>query len=283
MKGKVCLINANLMRPPIGPIGLDYLADALAAAGYAPEVLDLALAADPEAALRGYFAAGEPLAVGLTIRNTDDCYFPSGDFLLPEVRRLIGLLREVTSAPIVAGGVGFSTNPEAALEYLGLELGIRGDGEHALPRLLSELAGDRELERVPNLVWSRGERVIRNRAAYPSLKNTAHSRAFVDNITYFRLGGMGGIETKRGCPGRCAYCADPVAQGRRSRPRHPGLVADEVERLQQAIGRDERFFLGLREESEANYNYNDNEVLERAIAGGMRGAYWDILRRLAEG
>ena len=45
---------------------------------------------------------------------------------------------------------------------------------------------------------------------------------------------------------------------------------------------DERFFFGGGEETEANYNYNDNSVLMAAIKRGYRGAFWDILRRLAE-
>jgi hypothetical protein len=30
----------------------------------------------------------------------------------------------------------------------------------------------------------------------------------VDNAAYFRLGGQMGLETKRGCPSRCVFCAD---------------------------------------------------------------------------
>jgi hypothetical protein len=45
---------------------------------------------------------------------------------------------------------------------------------------------------------------------------------------------------------------------------------------------DERFFFGGGEEPEANYNYNDNSILMEAIKKGYRGAFWDILRRLAE-
>jgi hypothetical protein len=44
---------------------------------------------------------------------------------------------------------------------------------------------------------------------------------------------------------------------------------------------DERFFFGGGEETEANYNYNDNNILTEAIKKGYRGAFWDILRRLA--
>ncbi len=470
---RVILVNSNLMRPPIGPIGLDYVAEALREAGYRPEVLDLALAGDPQQALRRGLAGPPPLAVGLTVRNTDDCYYPSGDFLLPGVARLVETLRALTDAPLVAGGVGLSIMPERVFEFIGADFAIRGDGEHSLPRLLAELAGGRRFERVPNLVWRQGGRIVRNRALFPSIRRRDYSRGFVDNAAHFRLGGMGGIETKRGCPMGCAYCADPLAKGRRLRPRDPHLVADEVERLlaqgvdhlhtcdselnlplghitavleewvrrglgkrlawygylsptpfsrelahlmlesgcrganfgldhlddrmlaglgrafrrtdieataaacraeglnfmvdlllgapgetedslkvaiegarglgasrvgiapgmrlypgtrmaalmrrqglagnpnlhgdtsspgllrplfhvpaglmpfverlQQLIGRDERFFLGLKDESEANYNYNDNQVLEEAIGRGLRGAYWDILRRVSEG
>ena len=48
---------------------------------------------------------------------------------------------------------------------------------------------------------------------------------------------MGNVETKRGCPGRCIYCADPVAKGRCVRCRPPAEVADEIEALlAQGVG-----------------------------------------------
>jgi radical SAM superfamily enzyme YgiQ (UPF0313 family) len=57
------------------------------------------------------------------------------------------------------------------------------------------------------------------------------TRSWIDNRRYFREGGQAGIETKRGCPNRCVYCADPVIKGRTLRTRPPRAVADEVENL----------------------------------------------------
>ena len=54
------LINTNRMTPPIGPVGLDYVACAARQAGVETEVVDLSLAEDPDAALRGHFAARQP-------------------------------------------------------------------------------------------------------------------------------------------------------------------------------------------------------------------------------
>ena len=45
------------------------------------------------------------------------------------------------------------------------------------------------------------------------------------------------------------------------------------------IADDPRFFLPEESSENANYNYNANTALVRAIADGARGAYWDILRR----
>jgi radical SAM superfamily enzyme YgiQ (UPF0313 family) len=57
------------------------------------------------------------------------------------------------------------------------------------------------------------------------------AREAVDNAAYFRLGGQGGVETKRGCGRPCLYCADPLAKGTASRERPPAEVADEFESL----------------------------------------------------
>jgi radical SAM superfamily enzyme YgiQ (UPF0313 family) len=42
---------------------------------------------------------------------------------------------------------------------------------------------------------------------------------------------MVGIETKRGCSGRCIYCADPLAKGKRHRLRPPTTVVEEIRDL----------------------------------------------------
>jgi radical SAM superfamily enzyme YgiQ (UPF0313 family) len=57
------------------------------------------------------------------------------------------------------------------------------------------------------------------------------SRRWVDNRRYFDEGGQAGIETKRGCPFHCIYCADPVAKGKQARTRPPKDVVDELQSL----------------------------------------------------
>jgi tryptophan 2-C-methyltransferase len=230
------LVNTNRMRPPIAPVGLDYLAGWLRRAGHRVELVDPGLADDPDAALAGALRDRRPALIGLSHRNVDDCFWPSATWFVPELCRTVERLRGLSDAPIVLGGVGFSIFARRVLELAGVEFGIRGDGESAMAALVEALRGRRPFEQVPGLVWREplpgGGRVIReNPPAWPEAIDPPTQRDAVDNAAYFRRGGQIGLETKRGCPRQCAYCADPLAKGRSSRRRSPRAVADEVESL----------------------------------------------------
>lgn len=225
------LFNTNRMTPPIAPIGLDYVADAAREAGFDVELLDLCLAEDPDAQLAKHFERHRPDLIGLSFRNVDDCFWPSGQSFLPTLRKDVAALRRRTDAPIVLGGVGYSILPQQIVEYTGADFGIHGDGEQALVALLSELRGGQRWDRVPGLVSSGDGNLRANPPAWPREISLSTRRDFVDNTTYFRRGGQIGVETKRGCHRQCIYCADPLAKGKSNRLRDPDEVADEVASL----------------------------------------------------
>ncbi len=229
---RVALVNTNRITPPIAPIGLEYVAEALSAAGHQPEILDLCWEDRPASAIARFFANGEFGLVGLSIRNTDDCSFATRESFLPGHADAVRCMREHTGAPIILGGVGFSIMPEAVLGACGADAGIWGEGEFALADLSDRVSRNRPWDDLPGLLvrsggtWRRNPGSFRSPADLPPMR-----RGFVDNLRYFREGGQAGIETKRGCPGRCIYCADPVAKGKRVRVRPPEAVADELSRL----------------------------------------------------
>ncbi len=227
----VTLINTNRMAPPIAPLGLEYVAGAARADGLDVELIDLCLADDPDAALAHHLQQAGPSLVGLSFRNVDDCFWPSGQSFLPELDRIVRRVRELTDAPVALGGVGLSVFARRVLEAVGADFAVRGDGEQALPALARELAGRRRFDRVDGLVWRDGLEVRENAPAWPAELDVPTARDTLDNAEYFRRGGQGGIETKRGCDRPCIYCADPVAKGRALRCRPPADVADEAESL----------------------------------------------------
>lgn len=225
------LINTNRMMPPIGPIGLEYIAETAQDQGLEVDVLDLCLCDDPDAALTAYFANRAPTLIGLSFRNVDDCFWPSAQWFVPDLAHLVERLRSLSDAPIVTGGVGFSTFARRVVEATGVDFGVHGDGEQATVALYRQLHNGRAFETVDGLLWRRDGQIICNRPAWPSSLSLPTRRRAVDNATYFARGGQCGIETKRGCDRQCLYCADPLAKGTRSRLRAPSEVADEVESL----------------------------------------------------
>lgn len=60
------------------------------------------------------------------------------------------------------------------------------------------------------------------------------------------------------------------------------LGGDAPEYVAGLVGGDQRFFFPTAEAGTEAYNYSDNQRLVEAIRRGYRGAYWDILRRLAD-
>ena len=225
------LINTNRMVPAIGPIGMEYVAEAAAGTGIEVSILDLALSDGPERSLREHFASCSPTLIGLSFRNVDDCFWPSAQWFVPGLAELVQKIRGLSAAPIVLGGVGFSVFAQQIVEYTGADFGIRGDGEQATISLYRQLQAGRQFEKVPGLVWRSDGTVRSNKPAWPAEIPLPARREMIDNRAYFALGGQCGFETKRGCNRRCLYCADPLAKGPVPRSRKPAEIADEIESL----------------------------------------------------
>ncbi|MFC1864990.1 B12-binding domain-containing radical SAM protein [Chloroflexota bacterium] len=228
----IFLINTNVARPPVSPVGLEYVAEALIEAGVPVQVLDFSFETDWKTSLQRELNHSEPLAVGLSVRNTDDCSFATRKSFLPWICDVISEVRKFTGAPVFLGGVGFSTMPEAVLMATQADGGIEGDGEETVLALANSLLRGEDFIHLPNMVyWHNGD-VVRNPRADIDLRYLPMPRRRIfDNRRYEQFGAMVGIETKRGCSQRCVFCADPVAKGTRVRLRPPEIVVQELQDL----------------------------------------------------
>lgn len=232
-RAPVLLVNPNRMRPPIAPVGLEYAADAVQRRGIPFTVCDATLADDWRAAVAAAAAADDWLAVAVSVRNMDDAFFLSQDFVLDDTVEVLDAVRAHTRAPIILGGIGFSMAPGPILAYTRADYGVAGDGEEALPQLLDCLAQGGDPAAVPGVAhWDEHGRPRAASYAHADLGHLpAPSRRFVDNPRYFREGGQVGVETSRGCCRRCIYCVEPLAKGPRIRTRRPAEVIKEFEDL----------------------------------------------------
>ncbi|MGO9614595.1 MAG: lipid biosynthesis B12-binding/radical SAM protein [Dissulfurispiraceae bacterium] len=233
---KILIISANREREPypVAPIGASYVAGALRKEGHETRVLDLCFEENPDTAIMNIISDFCPDIIGLSIRNIDNVTYGKSVYYMPAIKGVVETIKQTTDAPIVAGGSGFSIFPEETLRYLSLEIGILGEGEQAFVRFVDAFQNGDSLDSVPNFCRVRNGLFTINQISY-SGGFSVPDRSLLDNSKYLELGGMGNIQTKRGCPFSCTYCTYPAIEGFKLRVRDAAEVADE---LQEARGRD---------------------------------------------
>lgn len=242
---RVLLISENRSRENLVPypLGLAYIATAALQAGHDVRGIDLMFSADADSDIREAVREFEPEVVGLSVRNIDNQEKYSGEFYMPAVRRVTEAIGRETDAPVVAGGAGFTIFPLECLSYLGLELGIVGEGEVSFVRLLESLEKGSDPCIVPGVASLRsGVGNVNRDIPYPDFENSLQpDREVFDVSSYDWVPGRAppfaaNLEARRGCHMKCIYCTNPLVEGRVLRLRHPGSVADELESLERDHG-----------------------------------------------
>ncbi|MBI5409839.1 MAG: cobalamin B12-binding domain-containing protein [Nitrospirae bacterium] len=277
---KVLLISVNNERDPypVAPIGAAYIARALKDGRHDVRILDLCFVEDDFKAIGETLKAFLPDVIGISIRNIDNLTFNKSIFYLPRIRQLVEFVKENTSATLVAGGSGFSIFPEEALRYLGLDIGVVGEGEAAFTRFVDALTHGGRIDDIQNLCYMKDGKFYSNRHDHllkkddektpsPSsppikggeiiesplprrervrVRGTFHSspdRSLLNNSAYLELGGMANIQSKRGCPFKCSYCTYPNIDGNKLRLREPADVVEELKEMKSDYNIDYVFFV----------------------------------------
>ncbi len=229
---RILFINPIKIRPVVGPIAIDYLGYVLKQNGYIIDFIDNSFSIDIKKSLKDYLNQYKPLAIGITVRNTDDCYFQSQKSFIDDIKEIIEFIKSIISIPVILGGVGFSLLPEMIMNYCEVDFGVQGGGEEALLLFLKALQSDQNYSKIPNLIYRKNGDLIHNPNKFVDLNSLGSPvRNVINNLNYFNEGGQGNIETKRGCDRKCIYCADPISKGKIIRLKEPKLVINEFRTL----------------------------------------------------
>jgi len=230
---RVLLVSANTERInlPTMPLGLGYVAAATRKGGHEVAFLDLMVEEDPGVVVSEVLERFRPEVIGISVRNIDDQKMEGTRFLLEPIKAIITRCRALTRAPIVLGGAGYSIYPESALDYLGAEMGIQGEGEWSFPLLLDRLSQGDDPSDVPGL-YVRGRGLQREREC----KRNLDSLPVPDDHLSIPPSEATEelwlpIQTRRGCPMGCSYCSTATIEGTITRRRSPRLVVQEIVRL----------------------------------------------------
>jgi radical SAM superfamily enzyme YgiQ (UPF0313 family) len=230
---KVLLISANTERlnMPTIPLGLACVAAAARRAGHDCSFLDLLQQASPCDAVEARINTFCPDVIGISVRNIDDQRMQNPRFFLDQTRTVVERCRATSSAPIVLGGAGYSLFPEAVLAYLQADYGVAGDGEEVFPALLDCLVRQADPRALPG-VHAAGI----PQAMDPTFAAGLDALPSPDESLWAGLDPSTPdlwvpVQSRRGCPNDCSYCATFRIQGRRIRSRSPRAIVEHIARL----------------------------------------------------
>lgn len=232
----VLLISANTeqFNMPAMPLGLACVVEATRNAGHDVTMLDLMFQMDVHATLESVISEVRPECIGISVRNIDDQNIGTKNFLLDKVKEVVAFCRDLTDAPIVLGGAGYSMYPESGLAYLGADFGIEGEGETAFPALLTQLENHCNLSNIPGL-HSRDHGPHQPKICSSNLDdlqlpetNILSTSASQSKDPWIP------VQTRRGCALKCSYCSTATIEGSLLRKRSPEIVAEWLERWVKA-------------------------------------------------
>jgi radical SAM superfamily enzyme YgiQ (UPF0313 family) len=229
---RVLFISANRedINMPTLPMGLGCVAAATQKANHDVLFVDLLTSGDIRPLIAKTIEEFAPQVIGISIRNIDDQAMNSTRFMLDQAKEVVSLCKKMSNAPLVLGGAGYSMFPQSALEYLGADMGIQGEGEVAFPVLLKHIEQQTDLSEVPGL-YLRGQGLQAKRTYIkdldglpfpePSLLVSANG----EKANYWLP-----FQTRRGCPLDCSYCSTATIEGHRIRQRSAAAVVRELSR-----------------------------------------------------
>lgn len=224
---KILLVSCNMATSPypVFPLGMACIASALKAEGHVIRQVDIqASGVSPADALMAH-RDFMPDLVGLSIRNIDstDSHQGMSQWYLDKAKSIAQTVRAQYPAPIVIGGAGVALMPEQIKEHTGADFAIVGEGERAMVQLVSALDRNNWQTAGLNVLWQ----------AAPLASSEIKCPVVDTDIAKFYLGksGIMGIQSKRGCPYKCAYCSYPTIEGRTLRYVNPEAVAGHMEKM----------------------------------------------------
>jgi radical SAM superfamily enzyme YgiQ (UPF0313 family) len=215
---------------PVFPLGLAYLVRVLKEDGCGIEVLDLCFSQDPFIELRNTLQRLQPELIGLSLRNLDNLTYPTSVSYLKEVEEVIQVCRQYSSAKLVIGGSGYSLAPKELLLQLDVDFGMVGEAEDIFLQLVNSLKNESLISPSPHLLIKDAPLpdLIVGARVFP-IKTP--DRSLFETSGYLEKGGMGNIQTKRGCPFSCIYCTYPLLEGKELRLRKTEQVVEELQEL----------------------------------------------------
>jgi anaerobic magnesium-protoporphyrin IX monomethyl ester cyclase len=220
-----------LEESPLPPLSLSYLASVLAQEGIEVKILDFLVTQYHPKKLRRELEEYRPQLVGATCVTLN----------YPIARRMLKVCKAFDPHIFtVIGGPHVTFAPEETLlQSPWIDAIVIGEGEKTLVELVRAVAEGKDIRHVPGIAFADGDMVVKTppQARIENLDQLPlPARELLPMARYRALGTPCTVITSRGCPFSCIFCSGRRMFGPKVRFRNPGLVVDEIEKLQRDFG-----------------------------------------------
>ncbi|MEK7772713.1 MAG: radical SAM protein [Deltaproteobacteria bacterium] len=240
---KILLVQSYLGgdEPPVFPLGLACVRPGLG--GHAARGFDANMFENPFEELKRVIKDFRPDAVGVSLRNIDSTNKRRVVFYYEFFKKMLGEIKSVTGAKIIAGGSGFSMFAGVIMEdEPRIDYGVYLEGESIMAGLLDNLGSP---EKVKGVYYRKDGGVMFTGPSEPADLGAAEppDRELNPVANYKNIPEAVGVETKRGCALKCVYCIYGFLNGKKYRFRAPERIVDEIETLGGKYGLDNFTFV----------------------------------------
>jgi len=236
---KVLFVYPNIEGCPMIPLGISVLSGVLKHYGHEVEIFDVTFMTSNrfdhiarektgtviKVDFEKYWGEGENFDINEEFRRKILYFKP--DLIAFSVvennyscaRELFKTAKEVSQAPIIAGGLFPTIVPEFFIKDNNVDIICLGEGENAILELANRLGENKDFSNIPNLIVKKDNQVIKNEfGPYYNWEPLIYQdwdvfdprhlmKAFVGKMRK-----TGFFEMSRGCPFNCAYCANNIYQ-----------------------------------------------------------------------
>lgn len=201
------------------PLNILYIAESLIQHGYDPRLVDLRVQNLTENDLRG------ALFVGIS-HMTGSQQIPFA-LKTAETAKSLGI-------PVVFGGTHPSIMPKQTAAHPLVDIAVKGDGEDVILEIAEYFQGKRSIESIKGIAYknSTGEVLFTGDRPFPPFTRVTHLPYHLLSMEkYSATQADFDFQSSRGCPHRCAFCAEVSLFHRRWRAKPALVIIEEIEKI----------------------------------------------------
>lgn len=148
---KVLLVSANTLREPypVYPLGLDYVAGAIAE-NHQVQIVDMNRLGGYDS-LAAVIKEFSPDVIGLSLRNIDNTDTTDPRGFIGQYRAIVDVIRKHSDAHLILGGSGFTIFPAETMQALDADYGVIGEGER-VALLLNAIENRQDAGAIPGVI-----------------------------------------------------------------------------------------------------------------------------------